>query len=383
MIPKEPMTVLHLAGSGGWAGGETYLLLLARRLDRKRFRLVVVTPEAGALADNLRAEGIETLVFDMSRLVGVRPLICLRDLLRERRVAILQSHGARSNFYGRLAGRLAGTPVIISTIHNSLYDYPVGRLRQLLYLAVDRLTAPLAHCILCVAESHRLELINRYHLPPAKVVAIPNSVDLGRFAPVESGGQVRKELGIPDDAPVIGVVGRLTHQKGHCFLLHAVQVLARRQPAFRCLVVGDGELHDELAGLAARLGVLDRCLFLGVRRDVPAVLSALDVLVVPSLSEGMPYVVLEGMAMAKPVVATAVNGVPEVIQDRLSGRLVSRADPEALAEAIRELLADPQSAAAMGRAARRRVEEGFSADRWIGRMEALYIHLAERAGLLH
>lgn len=369
------LSVLHLAGSGGWAGGETYLLLLARRLDRKQFRLIVVSPEAGALVDNLRAEGIETLVLDMNRLGSVGPILRLRDLLHERRVEILQTHGARSNFYGRLAGRLAGTPVIISTVHNSLYDYPVGRLRKSFYLALDRVTAPLAHCILCVAESHRQELIGRYHLPPEKVVTIPNSVDLGRFGPVESGGQVRKELGIPNDAPVIGVVGRLTHQKGHCFLLHALPMLARRYPALCCLVVGDGELCEELAGLAARLGVLDRCLFLGVRRDIPAVLSALDVLVVPSLSEGMPYVVLEGMASGKPVVATAVNGIPEVVEDRVTGRLVPRQDSGALAEAIGELLADPKSAAAMGRAARRRVEESFSSGQWIARLEALYDNL--------
>jgi glycosyltransferase involved in cell wall biosynthesis/SAM-dependent methyltransferase len=371
--------VLHLAESGGWAGGETYLLSLAERLDTRRFHLIVISPESGPLVDNLRERGVDTLVWDMGRLGSAGPIFHLRTLLRERRITILQTHGARSNFYGRLAGRLAGTPVIISTVHNLLYDYPVGRLRKAVYLALDRVTVPLAHCILCVAGSHRLELISRHHLPPAKAVAIPNSVDLGRFGQMESGGQVRKELGIPGDAPVIGVVGRLTHQKGHCFLLHALPMLARRYPALRCLVVGDGELREELTGLAARLGVLDRCLFLGVRRDIPAVLSALDVLVVPSLSEGMPYVVLEGMASGKPVVATAVNGIPEVVEDRVTGRLVPRQDSGALAEAIGELIADPQSAEAMGRAARRRVEERFSSGQWIARMEALYDDLASRA----
>lgn len=373
MIRQEPITVLHVAGSGGWAGGETYLLALARRLDRSRFRLTVVSPEQGLLAEGLRAEGIEVLVLDMDRLGGVAPIVRLRDLLRERRVEVLQTHGARSNFYGRLAGRLARTPVVISTVHNSLYDYPVGRLRKAVYLALDRLSAPLAHCILCVAESHRRELVGRYRLPPDKVVTIPNGVDLGRFHPVESGGQIRKELGLPADAPVIGVIGRLTHQKGHCYLLRALQALSRNNPDLRCLIVGDGELRKELASLANRLGVLDRCFFLGVRQDIPSILSALDVLAVPSLSEGMPYVVLEGMASGKPVVASSVNGIPEVIQDRLTGRLVPREDPRALAEVIGALLAEPQSAAELGRAARRRVEECFSAERWIERLEALYV----------
>jgi glycosyltransferase involved in cell wall biosynthesis/SAM-dependent methyltransferase len=370
------IAVLHLAESGGWAGGETYLLALATRIDTSRFRLIVISPESGLLVDNLRARGVETLVWDMGCLGNVGLIFRLRTLLRERGISIFQTHGARSNFYGRLAGQLAGTPVIISTVHNSLYDYPVGRLRKAVYLALDRLSAPLAHCILCVAESHRRELVGRYRLPPEQVVTIPNSVDLGRFRPAESGRQVRKELGISDDAPVIGIVGRLTSQKGHGVLLRALPMLAREHPALRCLVVGDGDLRNELMGLANRLGVQDRCIFMGVRRDIPAVLSALDVLVVPSLSEGMPYVVLEGMASGKPVVATAVNGIPEVIEDRVTGRLVPRQDSGALAGAIGELLADPESAEAMGRAARRRVEEDFSMERWIGRLEALYVNLA-------
>jgi glycosyltransferase involved in cell wall biosynthesis len=374
------ITVLHLAGSGGWAGGETYLLLLARRLDRKQFRLIVVSPETGALVDNLRAEGIETLVLDMNRLGSVGPILRLRDLLHERRVEILQTHGARSNFYGRLAGRLARTPVVISTVHNSLYDYPVGRLRKAIYLTLDRVSAPLAHCILCVAESHRRELIGRYRLPPERVVTIPNGVDLGRFRAAESGEQVRKELGIPDDSPVIGIIGRLTHQKGHCYLLRALPMLACDHPALRCLVVGDGHLYGELVELVTRLGVQDRCIFMGVRQDIPAVLSALDILVVPSLSEGMPYVVLEGMASGKPVVATAVNGIPEVVEDRVTGRLVPRQDSGALVEVIGELLTDPESSAVMGRAARRKVEERFSVERWIARLEALYNDLTGRGG---
>jgi len=369
---RKPITILHLAGSGGWAGGETYLMMLAQGLDRSRFKLVVIVPERGALADNLQAEGIETLIMDMDRLGSVAPIFRLRSLLHARRPAILQTHGARANFYGRVAGRLAGTPVIISTIHNSLYDYPVGPLRRWIYLALDRLSARLAHCILCVAESHRRELITRYRLPPEQVVTIPNGVDIKRYCPAASVRTARQGLGICHESIVIGIIGRLTPQKGHCFLLHALCDLSRDCPGLRCLVVGDGELHKDLTDLAVRLGIRDRCLFLGARDDVPTILAALDILVVPSLSEGMPYVVLEGMAMARPVVATAVNGIPEVIQDHLTGRLVPRKDPKALADAIRALLADPPAAAAMGRAARRRVEESFSAEQWIKRMETFY-----------
>jgi glycosyltransferase involved in cell wall biosynthesis len=366
------ITVLHLAESGGWAGGETYLLSLARRLDRKRFRLIVASPEPGALTQNLQAMDVETLVWDMGQLGSVGPILRLRGLLREQGVHILQSHGARSNFLGRIAGRLAGTPGIISTVHNSLYDYPVGAFRKALYLFLDRLSAPLAHRVLCVAESHRQELIRRYHLSPGTVVTIPNGVDLERFHPARYGRHVRKEFEIPGEAFLLGIIGRLTPQKGHVYLLRALRLLSVRFPLLRCLIVGDGESRKDLMQLATDPGLAGRCLFAGVRHDIQEVLSALDLLVIPSLSEGLPYVALEGMAMAKPIVATAVNGLPELIRDGETGRLVPKGDPHALAEAIGEVLSDTRRAAALGQAARLRVEREYSIELWVQRLERLY-----------
>jgi glycosyltransferase involved in cell wall biosynthesis len=366
------ITVLHLAGSGGWAGGETYLLLLARHLDRQRFRLIVASPEPGALVDGLHAEGIETHVLNMEPLGSLAPLFRLRNFLREKQADIVQSHGARGNFYARIAGALAATGMIVSTVHNSIYDYPISRIKKRLYLVCDRLTAPLTDWTLCVAESHRRELVTRCGFPPDKVVTIPNGVDLQRFQPARYDRRLRKELGIHDEAPLVGVIGRLTHQKGHACLFRALPLLLRKFPSLCCLIVGDGELREELQGLAAREGLTDHCLFLGVRQDMPQVLAALDVLVMPSLSEGLPYVALEGMAMAKPIVASAVNGVPELIQDGVTGRLVPRGEPNALAKALEEVLADPAAAAMLGRAARHRVEQAYSVEGWIRRLESFY-----------
>jgi len=369
------ITVLHLAGSGGWAGGETYLLLLARHLDRQRFRLIVASPEPGALVDGLQGEGIEAHVLNMDPLGSPAPLLRLRRFLGEKRADIVQSHGARANFYARIAGALGATGTIVSTVHNSIYDYPVGRIKKGLYLVCDRLTAPLADWTLCVAESHRQELITRCGFPPDRVVTIPNGVDLQRFQPARYDRRLRQELDIRDGAPLVGVIGRLTHQKGHIHLFHALPLLLKKFPSLRCLVVGDGELREELEGLVAKEGLTDHCLFLGVRQDIPQVLAALDVLVIPSLSEGLPYVALEGMAMAKPIVASAVNGVPELIQDGVTGRLVPREDPSALAKAVEEVLADPAAAAELGRAARRRVEQRYSTEEWIRRLESFYERL--------
>ena len=228
-----------------------------------------------------------------------------------------------------------------------------------------------------MAESHRQELINRYGLPPGRIVTIPNGVDIKRFQPMPRNRRLREELAISDDAPVIGIVGRLTDQKGHVYLLRALPLLLTKSPALRCLVVGDGELREELQKFAVDLGLTEHCLFLGVRHDIPEVLAAMDLLVLPSLSEGMPYVALEGMAMGKPVVATAVNGVPELIQDGVTGLLVPRKDPVALVKAIEIVLANPHVAASFGLAARRLVEQTYSTERWIDQMESLYESLVD------
>jgi len=197
-------------------------------------------------------------------------------------------------------------------------------------------------------------------------------VDLERFHPARYGRHVRKEFEIPDGSPLLGIIGRLTPQKGHASLLHALQALIARFPRLRCLVVGDGELRKDLHRLATDLRLTESCLFPGVRQDIPEILSAIDILVIPSISEGLPYVALEGMAMAKPIVATAVNGLPELIQDGVTGRLVPKEDPHALAEAIGQVLSDPSRAAALGRAARQRVEQDYCIDRWVERLEQLY-----------
>ncbi len=367
------VTLVHVAGSAEWAGGEVYLLQLAERLDRARFRLSVVCPAQGPLVGRLERLGVAATVIPMEeRLVDPRTLLALAHHLRRERPDVVQSHGARANFYSRVAARLARVPRHLSTVHNSLYDYPVSALRRGAYLALDRLTVAWTETIVCVAESLARDLIERSRVPARKVRVIPNGVDLARFDPARADGErIRRAVRL-GAGPTLGIVGRMTPQKDHRTFLQGLAEVQRSVPEVRALIVGDGPLRKSLEAEAARLGVEGACRFTGVRDDIPDCLAAASVVVLSSVSEGFPFTVLEALAMTRPLVATAVNGVTEIVEPGLTGLLVPPRRPDLLAQAALDLLRDPERARALGAAGRKAVEARFPVDLMIERLGRLY-----------
>ena len=362
--------VVHVAGSAEWGGGERYLELFARHLDRDRFTLDVVAPAPGPLCARLEALGVSVHVVDLGALVNLGAVAALAGRLRRLAPDVVQSHGARSNVYTRIAGRLAGVPAVVSTIHNSLGDYPVSRPRLALYRALDRLTIPLAARVVCVAA----ELTRDY---VARATVIHNGIDLDDFDPqalATARGELRQSLGLQGVA-VVGFLGRLTPQKDPLTFVRLLAALRRTRGDVQALVVGDGPLRGEVEEAARALGVAAACRFLGERSDVPAVLAAMDVVALTSQAEGFPFVILEAMAAERPVVATAVNGVPEVVEDGVTGRLAPPGDIGALTRATLDVLADADTARRIGQAGRRLVAERFTAQRMVADTQELYLRL--------
>ncbi|MBI4381363.1 MAG: glycosyltransferase [candidate division NC10 bacterium] len=377
----RPTRLLHLADTADRGGGETYLFLLADRLPRDRYALSVLCPSEGLLSERLRKIGVHVVLFEIPRLLSPAALLRLIRLLRKLRPDIMQSHGARMNFYAALAGRWAGVPVIVSTIHNSLYDYPISSIRRSLYLLGERLTFALSDQILCVADALAQDLIRRSSRDPAKIQVIRNGVDLEAFDPkTVDGSTVRRAFGLEKDTPLIGIVGRMTPQKGHRDLLTALVQIKASVPTVRVMIVGDGPLRDELVQYAGGHRLDDCCIFTGMREDIPAIMGALDVVALPSLSEGLPFILLEAMAMGKPVVATRVNGVSEVVEDGVTAFLVPPRTPDLLAQAIITLLLNRKLASMLGAAARRQAERCFGLDRMIQDVETLYEELLAHGG---
>jgi glycosyltransferase involved in cell wall biosynthesis len=205
-------------------------------------------------------------------------------------------------------------------------------------------------------------------------------VDPSAFPSHPDRQKVRKELGIVA-GPVLVTIARLTEQKGHRYLVQALPCLLETWPQLCCLFVGEGELRDALHCMANDLGVERACRFVGVRQDIADILAAADVVVLPSISEGFPFVLLEALAMGCPVVASRVNGVPELIEDHKTGLLVPSRDPQALAKAILEVLGDPTAARKMGAEGRAVVRERYTVDQMVANTTAIFDAAMEDAGV--
>ncbi len=376
MKPMRPIRLLHIAETADRGGGETYLFVLADRLPRDRYVLSVFCPSEGLLPQRLRKIGIPVVPFEIPKLLSPAALVRLIRLFQQHRPDIVQSHGARTNFYATLAGRWARVPIIVCTIHNSLYDYPISSIRRSLYLLGERLTFALSDRIVCVADALAQDLTKRSGRDPRKIQVIRNGVDLEAFDPkTVDGSTVRREFGLEKDTPLIGIVGRMTPQKGHMDLLTALVQIKAAVPTVRVLIVGDGPLRAELVQFTRSRSLEDRCIFAGMREDIPTIMGALDVVALPSLSEGLPFILLEAMAMGKPVVATRVNGISEVVEDAVTALLVPPRAPTMLAEAIIALLINQELRSKLGAAARQLVERRFGLQRMIYEVERLYKEL--------
>lgn len=297
-------------------------------------------------------------------LASWRPLVAF---LRRERIQVLHAHMVASNAWATVLGGMAGVPVIVS--HEHTWSYEGRPLRRL----VDRhLIARGSDAFVAVSEADRQKMIEVEGIAPGDAVVIPNGIP---DPPAPSGRDVRAELGVAPDRPLLLAFGRLDPQKGFDVLLDAV---GRLRDAV-VVIAGEGEKRAELEERAARLGIADRVRLPGFRGDIPELLDAADVAVFSSRYEGSPLSVIECMAAGAAIVATRVGGVPELLEHERSALLVPSEDPAALAEALGRLIGDRALGARMGAAARERRQAEFDMDAMLERVEDLYERLWRQA----
>lgn len=309
----------------------------------------------------------------LSRIARVDPFLLeqMCRLIRREKPDIVHTHLFKSDFHGRLAARICQVPVIVSTAHNNdlwARRFPLG----ILY----GLTARMADRVIAVSEEVRDYQIRYIRTSPQKIVTINSGVNVKKFeSRADAGLNVRKELGLAPSTPLVGIVGRLQPQKDHATFLRAARSIRDVLPDARFLVVGDGPLRGELTHQARTLDLLPSVIFCGIRQDIPAVLSALDLLVFSSRWEGLPVALMEGMAAGKPIVSTNVGGVSGVAIADETAILVSAGDSLALAGACLRILQDRSLAQRLGKTGLKRVREKYSLDAMLINTQNLYEEL--------
>jgi glycosyltransferase involved in cell wall biosynthesis len=286
-------------------------------------------------------------------------------LMRRERVALIHAHEFTANTYGMLLAQLAGVP-LIATVHGKSY-YPDQVKRRLAYRMVSRRQT-------MVAVSHDLKqfLVEAVGIPEDKISVIHNGIDVTAHSLQDGPEDCRRELDLPSDEWVLGTVGSLYAVKGQAYLLRALPLVLHVHPHTTLLIVGRGEQEVSLKEEARHLGIESHVRFLGLRQDVPKLLSVMDAFVLPSLSEGLSIALLEAMAAGKPIVATRVGGNPEIVLDATTGYLVPAQAPQALADSIIRLLANRSLALEFGEKGRQRVLQHFSLSRMAEQYQALY-----------
>ncbi len=366
-----PSSVLYFSNAVTRGGAEEHIVTLLRGLDRRQFHpLLVCTPEvAGQLRSDLPCD-VEIIPLSLRKPSHLAAALRLARILRERRVDILHSHLFYASLFASPIGWLCRVPLIIETPHVR-EQWRTGWLKY--RYVVDRLVGRCVDRYIAVSEANARYLVRDKGLPPEKVIVIRNGSDLGRFDPsARPPAGLRSGLGLDEHDPVLLALARLEPQKGHGVLLDAMPAILREFPRARLICVGEGVLRPALEGQTARLGLTESVRFVGYRANVGDWLALADLTVLPSFYEGLPLVAIESLAAGKPVVATAVDGTPEVIVDGETGLTVPPGDAMALARAVCHLLGNADERRRQGRAGRRWVEQEFSARAQITSTENLY-----------
>ncbi|MCL4534263.1 MAG: glycosyltransferase [Bacteroidetes bacterium] len=363
---KRRLKVLLLSSVLNVRGAERLLLEIARRLDKDKYEVVVCSLRHSApMAGQFRELGLRVEVLEMRAFVQPGPLWRLYRLLRDEHIDVLHTSLFRDAIYGRLLGRLAGVPVIVNFMH-------MGH-RAFWRYWLNRWTAGMADRVLPLSHTVERLALEQDRFPADKLEVVYQGLDLSEFSPAPRSAELARSLGLDSARPIVGTVAALIPQKGHRYLIEAMPAVREVAPGAQLLFVGKGPLRAELEGMCRERQ--QKAVFLDEIPNIADALGMMDVYVQPSLQEGIPQAVLEAMAMCKPAVATDVDGNPEAVVDGVTGLVVPPRQPGALAAAVCRLLAEPALAVAMGQAGRRRIEEQFTLDRMVRRIEQIYDEL--------
>ena len=369
-----PLKIRYLIPTLKTGGTENHVIRLAAGLKHRGHDTgIICVFQKGPLGEEAEREGVPLVLLEAGERWGGRASVRIWNRLRSNPVQVLHTYLFGAHLFAGLPARLLGVPAVLSSRRGRAVTHWQRKREQWLEnlgnLFVDRVTC-------CSRENKEWVLANE-KISAEKVVTIYNGIDGAEFGAVRAPVSVRRGLGIPDEALLVGTVANFAPEKGYPYFLESMRTLLRRDSRIWFLLVGSGPLEEEIRGEAGKIPGRERIVFAGTRPDIPDLMNAMDIFVLASVTEGFPNVLLEAMALARPVVATRVGGIPELVHSGEDGILVPPRDAEALAEGVLILAKDRERAAALGERARRKIKKDFTLDRMIDEYEALYLSLLQ------
>lgn len=362
------------------SGINTFLTM--KGLDRNKYEVDLACAPGGTLIDRVKEEGLGFFPINhfrqkISPLHDLLALFELTRLMRQKRYDIVHTHNSKAGFIGRLAAKIAGIPIIVHTIHGFAFHEYERPPRRVLFILLERLAARLCDKLITISEPLKEWGLRLKIGRPEKYVTIYSGIEAEKFKINININEKKGELGISSEEKVIGVVAKLWEGKGHETILEAAPQVIKEIPDVRFLFVGEGYLRDRLKARVRKLGLSDKIIFTGFRTDIPEITATFDVALLVSLFEGMGRVLLEAMVLGKPVVATKVGGIVDVVRDGETGILIPPRDANALAKAIVTILKNEELARRMGEAGKRRIDERFTAKTMVEKISEVYEELIE------
>jgi len=362
------INLLHVISTLCFGGAEKQVVTLLRELDKDKYNITLCCLRAGGpLEEELKHEDIDIVFLRMRVRYFFIALYRLVRLCKKKHIQIVHTHLYDPSFWGRIAAWIAGVPVIVATEHGR------GMWKKKRHLFFERIANRFTDVRIAVSEDVRSIRIQREHAPPQKVLMIPNAISPDDFIVLDDvREEKRKEFGLKNGDLVFGTVARFDPDKALDKLLEAAVFVAESIRHIRILLVGDGPLRKYLEDYAEKLGISDKIIFTGMRKDIAGLLSIMDVYVNSSIREGIPVSLLEAMAAEKAVVATCVGGNPEVVHDESVGLIVPPQNSKALADGIIALLRNKQLRESMGSKARERIQNNYSIKMQARKIESIY-----------
>ena len=395
-MESEKVKVIHVITRLDKGGSAENTLLTVMGLDKERYDVILIKglsiesnmaeDEARAVEESVREakrEGIRiitvpSLIRRIAPFCDLKAFFALIKILRHERPDIVHTHTSKAGILGRWAAFFARVPIIIHTPHGHVFWGYSGRCQTLFYIILERLTACITDKIIALTQQEKKDHLHFHIASEDKFSVVHSGINLDKFfnTSVDSAG-MKRELGIPEDNLVVGTAGRLTPVKGHRYLIEAARKIMNIRPDTTFVFLGDGELLDELKNIASKLGIEENVRFPGWRLDVAEVMSIFNIFVLPSLNEGMGRVLVEAMALGKPIVASNVGGIPDLVVDGENGFLVPTGDVETMVARINDLLESMEKREKMGENGKK-IAVNFSADVMVQKIDRLYVELLKR-----